>query len=187
MYNHSQKLQDPTFKGVVHVFQDLLHFIAIDTNGTFLMRLMKERLFLEMYGWEMNQYEKLYEIFDHKLQQLFTGGLIEFYDREYKEQINPKRYKHLQGPFGAKVLTMVHLQAGFVVWLVSVSLSFFVFIYEWTIKLYEYLMVKFIVQEFYALKHSKFHESRFFDELQKRRKGDELTSLTCVKVKKVLI
>lgn len=135
VYKYPASLNDSNFNGVVEVLHEVLHFQAMDTNGHFLKRILKERMFFEMYGWQFQRYDKLYDIFDRKLQQLFTGGLIDYYDTKYKEQVNPKNYVHLQDPSGPKVLTMKHLEAGFIVWLFSVGLAVFVFVVEWIIKL----------------------------------------------------
>lgn len=126
---------DPDFKGAVQVFKDLLHFQAKDTNGTFLKRILKQRVCAEMLVWYFRPNDnKLINFIDQKLQQLLVGGLIDHYDAEYKELINPKRYKHLQDITGPKVLTMKHLRAGFNVWLISVISAILVFMCEWIIR-----------------------------------------------------
>lgn len=102
-----------------------------------------------MFGLIFNRYNKLHDIFDRKLQQLFVAGMIEHYDTEYNELVNPKRYEHLQEPPGPKILTMEHLEAGFVVWLVSVCVAVLALIFEWITKFKEYFITKHILCAFY--------------------------------------
>lgn len=169
IYDSPEMLKNPAFKGAVQVFHGLLHLQAKDTNGTFLKRILKERLFLEMYGWKFHKHEKLFDVMDLKIQQLFVGGLIDFYDREYKEQINPKRYEHLQGPFGPKVLTLPHLEAGFVVWLLAINFAVFVFICEWLVRHQTYFLYKYAFEVFYKQKCSELDKKRAHHEQYKTR------------------
>lgn len=62
--------------------------------------------------------------------------------------MNPKRYAHL---FAAspQVLTMEHLQAGFVIWLVSILVSLTAFTLEWLVRLKDYLLIKHLLTAFY--------------------------------------
>lgn len=117
-----------------------------------------------MYVWYFLQLKSRFiSIIDRKLQQLINGGFIEYYDTEYKEQINSKRYEHMQVS-GPKVLTMEHLRAGFIVWLVSVTFAISAFIFEWMCRLGKYLLFKFIIWSFYNQKHLKMIESCAFAE-----------------------
>ena len=95
---------------------------------------------------------RLFEIFDKKLQQLFEGGIIYYYLDEVLKYLNPKRYEHLYRD-KPKVLTIKHLEAGFVIWIISVSTALAAFMFEWLIKFYEYLIVKYVLEEFYKKKH----------------------------------
>lgn len=123
---------------------------------------------------------RLLSVIDRKLQQLFVGGLIEHYDSEYKEKINPKRFLHLQDPTGPKVLTLEHLRAGFVVWLVSIVFALAVFSFEWMSRIWKYLIFKHILRSFYQQKQFKMIETRTYNET--RAKSAETRHLTTTTV-----
>lgn len=72
---------------------------------------------------------ELLESFDDQLQHLTSGGLIDYFTSFYNEFLDPKRYEHLY-PIEPKVLSLELLEAGFVIWLVSISISVVVFILE---------------------------------------------------------
>lgn len=149
MFNYTPRLSDPTFKAGVQIYYDRLKIQALETNGTFLSRVFKERLSSEMYGF--SPLNKLHDVFDTKFQQLVIGGLIDSYEKDYEEFLKPKRYEHLQRK-GPQVLTMENLRASFVVWLVSVGLALLAFIFEWVRTLGEYFLVKSIFNTFYDRK-----------------------------------
>lgn len=102
----------------------------------------------------------LLNIIDRRMQQLFSGGLIEYYDSEYKDLVKLKRYEHLQEPKGAKVLTMKHLQAGFVVWMITVTIAIFVFLFEWIYRLSKNLLFMFIISLFFKQEQLKLIKMR---------------------------
>lgn len=146
----TENIHDPTFNGTIEVTTDMLLALVKLTNGAVLKRLLKEeRLALVMKGWMFPKNHEFYEIFDHKLQQLFTSGLINFYVSEFLQKVDPKRYYKPEEP---KVLTMEHLEAGFVIWLISVAFAIVVFIVEWLICLLNLCLVEAIFKAFYSLK-----------------------------------
>lgn len=124
-----KKIYDPNFKGTVQVHSEFLYFHVGVSKGKLLHRILKERLYLMMSGMMFPINHKLFESFDKKLQQLMTGGIIDHYREYYHEYSSPKRYDYLY-PVKPKVLSLQLLEAGFVVWLVSLLLSVIVFILE---------------------------------------------------------
>lgn len=94
----------------------------------------------------MNYFSQLYDIFYHNTMLLLEGGIIQHWMDETKELMNPKYYQkpllmtkeylheiypktHPEGP---QILTLDHLEAGFVVYLAAMAICVFVFICEWT-------------------------------------------------------
>lgn len=126
------------------MFPQYIEQQTIKTNGTFLKRILKDRVMLKMYGMLFPYFDPLFSVFDRKLQQLVAGGLINHYTAEYDEKLNPKRFEHLHQS-GPEILTMQTLEAGFVVWMVSVFFAVLIFMYEWIIRFAEYLVVKWIL------------------------------------------
>lgn len=126
------RVYDPKFKGGYEVTSSELPIYAIRSNGTFLQRILtKDRMLHEICGSEVPRQNKLFEILDRKIQQLFATGIISHLIDLVMKDANPKRYSHLYPDDGPKVLTMEHLQAGFKIWLFSLSLAIIAFIVEW--------------------------------------------------------
>lgn len=91
------------------------------------------------------QFHKFFGVFDEKLQQLLTGGIINFRLNEtWLKQDDKKKYAHLYAHLeGPQVLTLENLEAGFCVWLVSLSFAVIVFLIEWIVKLCQMFFAKF--------------------------------------------
>lgn len=149
-----KKLDDPNFRGVIDVPTDVLKFLAIATNGTFLNRIVKQPLYVKSISQVFDK-NPMFETFDEKFQQLVVGGLIDHYDKDYLDFISPQRYNHLH-PKGPKVLTMKHLQAGFIVCFVPLIFAVLGFIYEWLLNIIDYFIFMFTLKAFYNSKISEF-------------------------------
>lgn len=103
---------------------------------------------LRMYCLMFPHFGNFFDIFDTKLQQLSTGGIIEHYTNVYDESLNLKGFEHLQRT-GPEVLTIENLEAGFVVWIVSISFAILIFMFEWICQLSDYLVFKWILIAYY--------------------------------------
>lgn len=94
------------------------------------------------------QFHKFLEPFEDKFQHLTTGGIINFLSEEWIQPASKAKYEHhyihLREP---QVLTMMHLEAGFIIWLISVSFAMISFLLEWLAKLSEYFLVRFILKK----------------------------------------
>lgn len=152
-------MKNSSFKGAVQVFDEMLRFLAADTKGLFLRRVFEERLYFEMFGLKLSYFHYLFEVLDRKIQQLFVGGIIDHYNSEFNEYLNPKRYEHLH-PTGPQVLTLEHLRAGFVVWLVSVTVAILTFAWEWIMALVDYVIARYIFITFYDFLNSETRRKR---------------------------
>lgn len=121
---------------------DLLKVFAQESRGKILERVLKERFCLDVSGIRFPMNHKLFEVFDTKIQQLLANGLVEHFVSESYEALNPKyelylRHKTLNEPENPKVLTLEHLEAGFVIWLLSICFAVFAFAVEWIVRLSE--------------------------------------------------
>lgn len=61
-----------------------------------------------------------------------TAGIVNFFAHNISDSINPKNFRHLTLD-SVKPMSMEHLQAGFIVWLVSLLFPIFTFFGEWII------------------------------------------------------
>lgn len=143
-----ESIFDPTFKGSIQVNQDYLIDFATASNGKFLDRVLKENLYVEISGLEMPRNHRFYEIFDEKFQQLFAAGIIDHYRDKWVKLTKPKHYRHLRDSC-PKVLTMELLEAGFVVWLVSLTAAFVVFVCEWILTGLKWLVVEKVLSVYF--------------------------------------
>lgn len=140
----TSKVMDPGLKNTVHMTPYFLEQAARLTHGKVLGRIHHERLWIDVRAFGFPRHHFLIEPFDHKIQQLFEAGLISKF-REmigYGGYLNPKhpeylRYKELYEPDGPQVLTMEHLEACFVIWLVSIVIAVVAFALEWICYLIE--------------------------------------------------
>lgn len=95
---------------------------------------------------------------------MFTAGLIDYYADVWFKFLNPKRYKELYPdlyPEGPQVLTKEHLEAGFVIWMVSIVVAIAALILEWFIRLKDFFIVKFLFLAFYNQKHHRSINQKF--------------------------
>lgn len=130
------------------MYGDLLYLYSQLTEGLVLKRVLyKDRLDLAMIGMIFPRNHRLYEIFDRKFQQMFVGGLVDRYVSVYTRGLDAKMYAHLYEPV-PQMLTLEHLEAGFVVWLVSLSLGIFAFGCEWLTRIFNGYIFALILKKF---------------------------------------
>lgn len=157
-----EKIFDSKFRGGTKTFSDELIEAAVETKGKILKRVLPMRLGLDMRSMIFTKCHKLFWIIDEKIQEFVTGGLIEHYNKEFYEALDPKRYDHLYAK-GPKVLTLDHLEAGFVIWLVSICFTIVVFACEWLNRVKDYLIVRAVISKCFELKMSeikRIHDKR---------------------------
>lgn len=140
-------IHDSKFKGAIYMHIDKLYFAAEKSRGHIFQRLIKERIVEPMYGMRFPKNHKFYEIFDRKLQQIFEAGVSDRYVRELNDR-HQKRYSHLYHD-GPEVLTMEHLEAGFVVCLKPLLFACIAFVFEWIIRVVEFVICKSIFKAFF--------------------------------------
>lgn len=118
-----------------------------ETKGRFAQRLLKENLYMEMCGMQFHANHQFFDVLNRKLHQLFVAGIIDEYNKEWLDMFNPLRYAHLY-PKEPQVLTMEHLEAGFVIWIAALSLSIVAFAAEWIDTFRIYLVFTSMLSEF---------------------------------------
>lgn len=148
----TRKLTDPTFRGGLHLPANTLQHYAIETNGTLLNRVLKERFSIDMSGMKFPRNHRFFETFDKKLQQLFAGGIMDYYASQWLNNLKHDRFKHLYID-EPEVLTLKHLEAGFRIWLVSIGIAICAFIVELLVKWIpiwrDSLVVKYVIASYY--------------------------------------
>lgn len=140
-------LNNASFKGAVSMSESNLFYFVMWSNGKILERLLPERLFLEMFSMGFPRNHHFFEVFKEKLDQMLSGGLIDYYTSRYKDYINPKRYAHLTDK-SSEVIKMSRFESGFVIWFVSTSFALIGFSLEWFLKLKEFLVLRHMIEAF---------------------------------------
>lgn len=120
---------DPTFEGGIEVGSFSLTRQTFFTKGKFIQRVLKDRISQEMCGMQILRNHRFFSTLSRKLDQLWTGGILNFYNIAWQKFGDPKRFEHLY-VFEPQVLTMKHLEPGFVIFLVSLLVSLISFIIE---------------------------------------------------------
>lgn len=136
-------IYNPMYKGGVIASFDQMVYENVITNGRFLRRVMKEDLFTDMHGLRFDYFHVFFKIFDRKIQQLFTGGITNHYIDEVIGNFNPKRYDNLYVD-EPQILTLEHLEAGFVIWLLAMSFAVCIFMLEWLKNFKDFLVFKYV-------------------------------------------
>lgn len=167
----TENIFDSSFKEGVQISSDQIAVYSQLTNGEILKRLLMESFLTEHCGLIFPRNHKFYEVIDLKLQQLHSTGILRYHmdyngiplsskkylnpgyfrkpkllTREYLEDIYPKSF-----PDGPKVFSLQeHLEAGFVIWLVSIAIACVVFILEWMITLKDYFIIKALLEAYFS-------------------------------------
>lgn len=137
-------------------------FLAF-TGKTELPKLLPVRYLLgqDVLTFPKNHY--LFEVFDKKLQLVMESGLIDEYMKfEQGFDRSNKKLRQSKEPF--KVLTLQELEAGFVISMAPLVLSFLVFCIEWMVALKKLLVLHFTFKTYFWLKK---HEQDIQIELNK--------------------
>lgn len=92
----------------------------------------------------------MFDVFDRKIQQYLEADLINYNNRFFLELKNPKKFEKFEEPFS--VLTLEQLEAGFVVCLVPLLLSIFVFGFECLITLKDFIVFRIIFAKYFQIK-----------------------------------
>lgn len=165
------RIHNSSFKGAGHVHSRYMVELAIFTKGLIFNRILKESLITEFCGMMIPRNHKLYNVLDHKTKQMFEAGIINHYIDFFKKFLDPNFYKslrrvtpkYLEVPHvklykeGPQILTLEHLEAGFVIWLAALSIAVGVYALEWLPRFKDYLIIELVLKAFY---HQKMLEAK---------------------------
>lgn len=155
-YLHTVPIYDSSFRGTIAVSALTANILSTRTKGTFLERVLPENIYTEMTSMVFPHFHKFFEIFDEKIQQLITGGFVGYLAEFWTKTDNKKKYAHLYFYLSEpQVLTLKHLEAGFVIWLISICVAIFSFVLEWLMKLFEIFLNRFVYKKIKTKKKMK--------------------------------
>jgi hypothetical protein len=104
------------------------------TQGKIMQRIIKEKDLTKTKIFAFPQNHPFYKVFEEKIQQMVTGGILEHIINDYNSSVNPKRFAHLNVE-KVQPINVEHLEAGFVIWLISLVFPIIAFMIEWIVHL----------------------------------------------------
>lgn len=143
----------PGSKTALFYKAEMLSYLINIVNVTEPPKLLEDRFILENGAFMFPRNHFLFEAFNRKLQHYIEADLVKFHTRYYDELSNPLRFKKYEEPFA--VLKLEELEAGFVVWLLPLLLSFLVFGFEWMSTLKNLAVFLFVFKRYIDVKESE--------------------------------
>lgn len=150
-----EKIYDHSFKGVLEVDFRLLQYLFKHSEGAFNTRIRFLKETEKNWALDFPPVHRFMQPFNKKIQQLFTAGIPNFHKKIDWIYSNPKRYARFQHLDKPQTLTMEHLSAGFIIWILCVSLGPLGFLLEWMTKVREYLIAKYIFVALFEVKYAE--------------------------------
>lgn len=120
---------EPANKAVTRGSVLLLYFInnKLYRIGVSSILLLKENIGTIYYGIIFKPFNPFFDMLNIKFSKLFEAGLIKHW---FSVKHNPKGFDHKLDNIGPEILTMDHLEIGFIVWLIPLAISIVVFAFE---------------------------------------------------------
>jgi hypothetical protein len=131
LFNNS--IHDFHFKGVFYLLSDYLSHYIMNSKGQILQRIIKVTMIGSSKVFVLPHNHRFFEIFNKKTEQMITAGLINHFNRESKHSFNQKGFAP-SSLENFKPMTLEHLEAGFVVWIVTLMFPIAAFVFEWIVK-----------------------------------------------------
>lgn len=113
--------------------------------------LLEMRFMFESISLGIKPLHFLYDAFDRKIQQYIEADLISYHINKWLEKFNSKKFEKFQEPFA--VLTLGELEAGFVISLLPLVSSLFVFAIEWMPRLKDLIIFLIIFKKYFEAKN----------------------------------
>jgi hypothetical protein len=139
----NESVYDHQFKGVFHFLSNNLKLLIANSSGKILKRIIKEDILDTPKTLVFPRNHRFFEAFNQKIERIVPSGIIvdHFNDDIYRNLINPKQFKHLYLDQETP-MALEHLEAGFVVWLVSLVFPIIAFIGEWIARFMDFIVFR---------------------------------------------
>lgn len=151
LFNAFERSFQPGSKTSVFYNREMYLVIRFVLNRTEPPRLIQNRFIFGCRGLLFPANHFLFEIFDRKLQQYVEADLISYNILQWNDEDNPEKHVVQMEPFA--ILTLCQLEAGFVICLASLLLSFLVFCIEWMMNMKDLMIFHFIFKSYFNLKY----------------------------------
>jgi hypothetical protein len=131
LYNNS--IHDFRFKGVFYLLSDHLSDYIMKSSGQILKRMIKDAMIGSSKLLVMPHNHRFFDIFNEKIEETIPYGLIDHFSKDDKDSFNQKGFAP-SSIENFKPMTLEHLEAGFVVWIITVMVPIAAFVFEWVVK-----------------------------------------------------
>lgn len=141
-----ENIYNSHFKGVIHLPSSDLARLVFESRGKLLPRIIKYNLEKIVKGLAFPRNHRFFEVFNKRVKQMIAGGIVDQLSDEFKDLTGKKKItSNLEA---AEPMTLEHLQAGFVVWLISLIFPIAVFIIEWIIRFAECIVFELVFESY---------------------------------------
>jgi hypothetical protein len=134
-------IHDHLFERAFYLMPHHLSGFIKSSKGKLLERIMTYNYFGTLKAFNFPRNHRFYEVFDRKIQQIVTAGIIDHFADDFKNLFNKKQFSHLHLEV-VEPMNTEHLKAAFAVWLVSLCFPAAAFIAEWILKFLKVLKLK---------------------------------------------
>jgi hypothetical protein len=112
---------------------DHLSDYILGSGGQILKRIITDATFGSSKLFVMPHNHRFFEIFNEKTEKTIPSGIIHHFSKENKDLFNQKGFAPSKLE-NFKPMNLEHLEAGFVVWIVTLIFPITAFIFEWIVK-----------------------------------------------------
>jgi hypothetical protein len=143
----NDSIHDFRMEAVFFLESDRLRTLILKTQGRILKRMLKQSVLGSRKVLVFPQNHRFYEIFNKKIGQLVTAGIINHLANDFKDVVNMKKFSQLKSD-EVVPMSLEHLEAGFVIWLVSMIFPFVAFAFEWIVTLKDFMIFQRMFEAF---------------------------------------
>jgi hypothetical protein len=133
-------------------------------GGKLLPRIFEESGFEPRQLFVLRHNHRFLEAFKIKIEQILPAGIIDHYADEYRDLIKKKRFTKLSE---AQAMALEHLEAAYMIWLLSLIVPTAAFIGEWILKLKDFVVFLYVFVHQNSRKQSKKSRQRIAKHFEK--------------------
>jgi hypothetical protein len=174
---NNNSIHDYRFKGVFYLLPDHLSDYIKNSSGQILIRIIEDAIFGSSKLLVMPHNHRFFASFHEKTEQIVPYGLIDHFYRETKDSFNQKGFAP-SSLENFKPMSLEHLEAGFVVWAVTLMLPIAAFIFEWIFKCIVNLKCYFVFRTIFLVYLGKLKDDVMREKTKTKRTKRNETNKT---------
>lgn len=172
---------DHNFKGVFYLSLPNLKKYLKWSKNKLMERIMEHKVSGSTKKLVFPRHHRFFDAFNRKIDQLVTAGIVEHLAKSFEHEIIPKSLFKIKRE-NYQAMSLAHLEAGFVVWLVSLLFPTTAFIIEWIMTLKEFIVFKCCYKLYMkiVLKNIRKRDRKMQKILRKLRKAKVNSAENCM-------